>query len=58
MARRPTYPGEHIAVELEELNMSATQVAKELGIPANRLTEIIRGRRVVLFSWALIVCPL
>ncbi len=33
--------------------MSATQVAKELGIPANRLTEIIRGRQGVTADTAL-----
>jgi addiction module HigA family antidote len=53
MTRLPTHPGEHIVVELEELNMSATQVAKQLGIPANRLTEIIRGRRGVTADTAL-----
>lgn len=51
--RTPTHPGEHIAVELEELNMSATQLAKQLGIPANRITEIIRGRRSVTADTAL-----
>lgn len=51
--RTPTHPGEHIAVELEELNMSATQLAKQLGIPANRITEIIRGRRGVTADTAL-----
>ena len=33
--------------------MSATQLAKELGIPANRLTEIIRGRRGITADTAL-----
>ena len=33
--------------------MSATEVAKELGIPPNRLTEIIRGRRGVTADTAL-----
>lgn len=51
--RTPTHPGEHIAVELDELNMSATQLAKQLGIPANRITEIIRGRRSVTADTAL-----
>ena len=51
--RTPTHPGEHIAVELEELGLSATQLAKQLGIPANRITEIIRGRRSVTADTAL-----
>lgn len=33
--------------------MSATQLAKALGIPANRLTEIIRGRRGITADTAL-----
>ncbi len=33
--------------------MSATRMAKELGIPPNRLTEIIRGRRGVTADTAL-----
>lgn len=53
MPRQPTHPGEHIAVELEELGMSATQLARELGIPPNRVTEIIRGRRGVTADTAL-----
>lgn len=53
MTREPTHPGEHIAVELEELGMSATQVAKVLGIPASRVIEIIRGRRGVKADTAL-----
>ncbi len=45
MAHPPIHPGYQIEIELEELNLSATQAAKQLGIPQNRLTEIIRGRR-------------
>ena len=51
--RTPTHPGEHIAVELEEVGLSVTQLAKQLGIPANRITEIIRGRRSVMADTAL-----
>lgn len=41
-----THPGEMLLNEfLKPLGMSATALAKELGIPANRLTEIIAGRR-------------
>lgn len=39
------HPGYQIELELVELDMSATKAAKILGIPQNRLTEIIRGRR-------------
>lgn len=33
--------------------MSATQLARQLGIPPNRVTEIIRGRRSVTADTAL-----
>lgn len=33
--------------------MSATQLARQLDIPANRITEIIRGRRSVTADTAL-----
>jgi addiction module HigA family antidote len=51
--RETIHPGEHIADELEELGMSASQLARELDIPANRLTEIIRGRRGISADTAL-----
>jgi addiction module HigA family antidote len=41
----PIHPGYQIQIELEALNLSATKAAQQLGIPQNRLTEIIRGRR-------------
>ncbi len=53
MTRPAIHPGVHIANELEELNMSAAQLARELDIPANRLTEIIRGRRGISADTAL-----
>lgn len=53
MTRPAIHPGEHIADELEELKMSAAQLAKELGIPANRISEIVRGRRGITADTAL-----
>lgn len=53
MTRIAIHPGEHIADELEELNMSASELARTLHIPRNRLTEIIRGRRGISADTAL-----
>ncbi|MGI8405397.1 MAG: HigA family addiction module antitoxin [Thermomicrobiales bacterium] len=53
MDRPAIHPGEHPADELQELNMSAAQLAKELGIPANPVTEILRGRRGISADTAL-----
>ena len=46
MARVRTHPGEILREEyLIPLGMSARALAKALGVPANRLTEIMRGER-------------
>ncbi|MGH6620213.1 MAG: HigA family addiction module antitoxin [Alphaproteobacteria bacterium] len=41
------HPGEILADELEARNMSANALALKMRVPANRLTEIIKGRRAV-----------
>ena len=48
MTRLRTHPGEMLREEyLLPLNLSARTLAKLLGVPANRLTEIMRGTRDV-----------
>ncbi len=48
MARVRTHPGEVLREEyLIPLGMSARALAKALGVPANRITEIMRGERDV-----------
>jgi addiction module HigA family antidote len=53
VARVLIHPGEHLADELKALNMSANELAKELGVPANRLTQIIAGKRGISGDTAL-----
>jgi addiction module HigA family antidote len=53
MPRIAIHPGEHIADELEAQGLSASELARILHIPANRLTEIIRGRRGISADTAL-----
>lgn len=49
-----THPGEMLSCEfLEPAGMSATALARALGIPANRLTEIIAGRRGITADTAI-----
>jgi addiction module HigA family antidote len=49
-----THPGEVLQAEyLEPLGLSARAVAAEIGVPANRLTEIIAGRRAVTADTAI-----
>jgi len=48
MPRLRTHPGEILREEyLVPLGLSARALAKDLGVPANRLTEIMRGSRDV-----------
>lgn len=45
--RTPIHPGEILAEELQELNMSANQLATYLKVPANRITQVLKGQRSV-----------
>jgi addiction module HigA family antidote len=47
------HPGEHLAEELRELGMSAAELARRLGVPTNRITEILNGRRAITGDTAL-----
>jgi addiction module HigA family antidote len=53
MARLIIHPGEHLADELKATGMSANELAKALGVPTNRITEIIRGKRGISGDTAL-----
>jgi addiction module HigA family antidote len=53
MARLIIHPGEHLADELKALDMSANELAKKLGVPTNRITQIIRGKRGITGDTAL-----
>ena len=47
------HPGEHLAEELNELGMSAAELARRLEVPTNRITEILNGRRAITGDTAL-----
>ena len=52
--RKPIHPGEILAEDiLPELGMNANQVGEALGVPANRISEILRGRRNITADTAL-----
>jgi addiction module HigA family antidote len=49
-------PGEVLRIEfMEPLRLSARALARDLQVPANRITEIIRGERVVTAETALLL---
>jgi len=47
------HPGEHLAEELKELNMSAAALARQLQVPTNRITQILNGQRDITADTAL-----
>jgi addiction module HigA family antidote len=51
--RRPIHPGEFLGDELEELGMSAAELARRLHVPANRISQILAGKRDVTADTAL-----
>jgi antitoxin HigA-1 len=53
MAVTAIHPGEHLAEELDELEMSAAELARRLNVPTNRITEILNGRRAITGDTAL-----
>lgn len=53
MARPPIHPGEILADELAELNVSAAQLGRELHVPTNRITQILNGKRAITADTAL-----
>ena len=53
MAQFPIHPGEHLAEELKALDMSAAELARQLGVPTNRITGILNGQRAVTGDTAL-----
>jgi len=53
MALNAIHPGEHLAEELKELNMSAAALARQLGVPTNRITGILNGERAITGDTAL-----
>ena len=53
MGRSAIHPGEHLAEQLQELEMSAAELARQLKVPTNRITEILNGQRAVTGDTAL-----
>lgn len=53
MASRAIHPGEHLAEELDALDMSAAELARRLKVPTNRVTSILNGQRAISGDTAL-----
>jgi addiction module HigA family antidote len=53
MTRPAIHPGEILAEELEEISVTPTELARQLRVPANRITQIVQGKRSVTGDTAL-----
>ncbi|HEY2446378.1 MAG TPA: HigA family addiction module antitoxin [Rhizomicrobium sp.] len=53
MPRMPIHPGEHLKEALDELGMSASELARQLRIPTNRITGILNEQRAITADTAL-----
>jgi len=53
MARNPIHPGEILADELTELGISAAELARQINVPPNRISQILAGKRSVTADTAL-----
>ncbi len=53
MARTPIHPGEILADELAELRLTAADLSRQIFVPANRISQIITGKRSITADTAL-----
>lgn len=51
--RAPIHPGEILVDELEEIGMRPVELAQRLGVPDNRIYQILHGRRSITADTAL-----
>ncbi len=53
MKRTPIHPGEILADELTELGMSGAELARQIHVPPNRISQIVAGKRSISADTAL-----
>ncbi len=53
MARPAIHPGEILADELTELGISASELSRQINVPTNRVTQIMKGQRNISGDTAL-----
>lgn len=54
MNMRPAiHPGEILSDELQEVGVSASELARQIDVPANRISQIINGKRSITGDTAL-----
>ncbi len=53
MGRTAIHPGEHLAEQLEALDISAAELGRRLQVPGNRISQIASGHRNITGDTAL-----
>ena len=53
MIRPAIHPGEILGDELAEIGVSPTELARQINVPANRVSQIINGKRAITGDTAL-----
>ena len=53
MATSAIHPGDHLADDQQALGMSAAELARQLDVPANRITSFTNGQRSITCDTAL-----
>lgn len=53
MLNRAIHPGAVLADELEERGISASELARQIEVPANRVSQLLHGKRMITADTAL-----
>lgn len=53
MTLHAIHPGEHLHEELAAMSMSAAELARQIDVPANRISQILRGERDITADTAM-----
>ena len=53
MLQHAVHPGEVLKEELDELGITPTELARQIDVPANRMSQIIAGKRSITGDTAL-----
>jgi addiction module HigA family antidote len=50
--RTPIHPGEILKEEMDALNLSSAELARTINVPANRISQIVSGKRNIFSDTA------
>lgn len=53
MSRPPLHPGKLLADELGDLGITPSELSRQIGVPPNRISHIIQGKRAITADTAL-----